>query len=61
MVYWQTFSKDVLVKAALAVKHKYPQALIVVCGDNDANGGGQQAANDAAKAVDGLVVNLNDD
>jgi hypothetical protein len=54
-------SKDVLVKAAKAVKAKYPQAKIVICGDNDAHGGGQRAANDAAKAVGGLVVNLNDD
>ena len=54
-------SKDVLVKAAKAVKAKYPQAKIVICGDNDANGGGQRAANDAAEAIGGLVVNLNDD
>jgi len=49
-------SKSQLLNAALAVKRKYPQVKIVVCGDNDADGGGQQAANEAAKAVDGYVV-----
>jgi len=45
----------------MAVKGKYPLAKIVICGDNDAHGGGQRAANDAAEAIGGLVVNLNDD
>lgn len=49
-------SKSQLANAAQAVKNKYPQALIVMCGDNDADGGGQQAAIAAAKAVNGVVV-----
>ena len=49
-------SKSQLANAAQAVKSKYPQALIVMCGDNDADGGGQQAAIAAAQAVNGLAV-----
>lgn len=49
-------SKSQLLNAAKAVKGKYPHALIVVCGDNDADGGGERAAIAAAKAVNGLVV-----
>ena len=49
-------SKSQLVNAAQAVKAKYPQALIVMCGDNDADGGGEVEANKAAKAVNGLVL-----
>ncbi|MBK6757836.1 MAG: toprim domain-containing protein [Moraxellaceae bacterium] len=49
-------SKSQLLNAANAVKGKYPHALIVVCGDNDLDKGGERAAIDAAKAVDGLVV-----
>jgi len=45
-----------LVITAKAVHHRYPQALIVMCGDNDLNGSGERVANDAAKAVGGLVV-----
>ncbi len=49
-------SKSQLLNAAKAVKGKYPQALIVMCGDNDLDKGGERAAIDAAKAVNGLVV-----
>ena len=49
-------SKSQLLKAAKAVKAKYPHNLIVICGDNDADGGGQRAAIEAAKAVNGVVV-----
>ena len=48
--------KGNLKAVAMFVRSKYPQALIVICGDNDADGGGQQAAIEAAKAVNGLVV-----
>jgi putative DNA primase/helicase len=50
------FDKGNLKAVAMFVRSKYPQALIVICGDNDADGGGQEAAIDAAKAVNGLVV-----
>ena len=49
-------SKSQLLKAAKAVKAKYPHNLIVICGDNDADGGGQRAAIEAAQAVNGVVV-----
>ncbi len=49
-------SKSQLLNAAKAVKGKYPQALIVMCGDNDLDGGGEDAAIAAAQAVNGLVV-----
>ena len=49
-------SKGQLVNAAQAVKSKYPQALIVMCGDNDADGGGEVEANKAAHAVNGVAV-----
>jgi len=49
-------SKSQLANAAQAVKAKYPQALIILCGDNDADGGGEVEANKAAKAVNGLSV-----
>ncbi len=50
------FDKGNLKSVAMFVRSKYPQAVIVICGDNDADGGGQSAAIEAAKAVDGLVV-----
>nr|WP_281722647.1 toprim domain-containing protein [Nitrosomonas nitrosa] len=37
-------------------RQKYPNAEIVICGDNDLNGTGQEAANRAAAAVDGFVL-----
>ena len=49
-------SKSQLLKAALAIKRKYPHALVVICGDNDADGGGQRAAIEAAQAVNGVAV-----
>ncbi len=49
-------SKGQLLNAAKAVKGKYPQALIVMCGDNDADKGGERAAIAAAQAVNGLAV-----
>jgi len=49
-------SKGQLTNAAQAVKAKYPQALIVLCGDNDADGGGERAAIAAAQVVNGLGV-----
>jgi putative DNA primase/helicase len=50
------FDKGNLKAVAVFLRGKYPKARIVVCGDNDADGGGQRAANDAAKAVNGFVV-----
>lgn len=50
------FDKGNLKAVAVFLRGKYPKARIVVCGDNDADGGGQRAANDAAKAVNGYVV-----
>ena len=50
------FDKGNLKAVAVFLRGKYPQALIVICGDNDADGGGQLAAHDAANAVNGLVV-----
>lgn len=50
------FDKGNLKAIAEFVRSKYPHALIVICGDNDADGGGQQAAITAAHAVNGLVV-----
>ena len=44
-------SKSQLVNAAKAVKAKYPHALIVLCGDNDADGGGEVEASKAAKPL----------
>ena len=49
-------SKSQLLNAAKAVKGKYPHALIVICGDNDADGGGERAAIAAAQAVNGICV-----
>jgi len=50
------FDKGNLKAVAMFVRSKYPQALIVICGDNDADGGGQQAAIEAAQAVNGYVA-----
>lgn len=50
------FDKGNLKSVAIFVRSKYPQAVIVICGDNDLDGGGQEAAIEAAKAVNGLVV-----
>ena len=45
-----------LEQAAQAVKVKYPGALIVIFGDNDSHGKGQEAARSAAAAVAGVCV-----
>lgn len=50
------FDKGNLNAIAVFVRSKYAQAVIVICGDNDADGGGQRAAHDAASAVNGSVV-----
>lgn len=50
------FDKGNLKEVAMFVRSKYPQAKIVICGDNDADGGGQQAAIEAAQAVNGYVA-----
>ena len=42
-----------LVYVARVIRGLYPQASIIVCGDNDANGVGQKAAIEAAAAVNG--------
>jgi putative DNA primase/helicase len=41
---------------AVFVRSKYPQALIVMAGDNDESGNGQASAHKAAKAVNGIAV-----
>jgi len=50
------FDKGNLKAVAVFLRGKYPQAKIVICGDNDADKGGELAANDAAKAVNGYVT-----
>ncbi|PPC91067.1 MAG: hypothetical protein CTY34_05300 [Methylobacter sp.] len=49
------FDAGNLAKVAQVIRRKRPAVQIVVAGDNDHSGKGQQAANDAAFAVDGLV------
>ncbi|MCW5599421.1 MAG: toprim domain-containing protein [Nitrosomonas sp.] len=44
-----------LLPVAQIIRRKYPDTEIVICGDNDINGVGQRAANEAALAVDGLI------
>lgn len=34
----------------------YPEANIIICGDNDVNGIGQRSANEAAVNVGGIVL-----
>ena len=51
-----SFSAGNLLSVANAIRVKYPKARIVICGDNDKNGVGQKAANEAAKACNGLVA-----
>lgn len=53
---WPTFaafSAGNLRAVALEVRHKYPLAEIVVCGDADRNGVGQAKAEEAASAIEG--------
>ncbi|MEQ1638656.1 MAG: toprim domain-containing protein [Methylococcales bacterium] len=49
------FDAGNLVKVAQVIRAKRPQVQIVICGDNDESGKGQEAAEQAAIAVDGLV------
>lgn len=50
------FSAGNLEPVARALRAKYPDLRIIVCGDNDASGTGQAAAHDAARAVGGRVA-----
>jgi phage/plasmid primase-like uncharacterized protein len=50
------FSASNLKPVAMALREKFPELTIVVCGDNDASGTGQRAAREAAKAVGGAVA-----
>jgi putative DNA primase/helicase len=45
-----------LLAVAQAIRRKYPEARILVCGDNDKSGVGQAKAREAATAVDAIVV-----
>lgn len=51
-----SFDKGNLLSVAKELRSKYPQATILVCGDNDKDGGGQEKAREAAEAVNGLVA-----
>lgn len=50
------FSAGNLLAVAQSLRARYPNATIIVCGDNDANGVGQTKAKDAAEAVGGVAV-----
>ncbi len=50
------FSAGNLRAVAEAMRRKFPEARIVLCGDNDVSGTGQRAALEAARAVGGLVA-----
>lgn len=50
------FNAGNLEPVAKALREKFPQARIVIAGDNDASGTGQQKAKEAARAVGGLVA-----
>jgi putative DNA primase/helicase len=41
---------------AKSFREKYPNAMLIVCGDHDQNGTGQAKATEAAESVGGLVV-----
>lgn len=49
-------SKDNLRPVAEALRAKLPSVRLVICGDSDADGGGQAKAREAAQAVGGLVA-----
>jgi len=51
-----SFSAGNLLSVSNAIRVKYPKARIVICGDNDKSGVGQKAANESAKACNGLVA-----
>ncbi|ACB35245.1 conserved hypothetical protein [Leptothrix cholodnii SP-6] len=50
------FSAGNLARVAVALRSKFPQARIGICGDRDDSGTGQAAAIEAARAVGGLVA-----
>ena len=50
------FDAGNLLPVARALRAKYPEARIVIAGDNDASGVGQLRAEEAARAVNGLVA-----
>jgi len=50
------FDAGNLEAVARALRAQYPQAKIVIAGDNDASGTGQRAAEAAARAVGGLIA-----
>ncbi len=50
------FSAGNLSPVAEALRTKFPELRIVICGDNDANGTGQRSAMDAARAIGALVA-----
>ncbi len=50
------FDAGNLPSVAAIVRAKRPDATIVICADNDTNGRGQQAAEEAALACDGLIA-----
>jgi putative DNA primase/helicase len=45
-----------LLPVAQVLRRLYPQAVIIVCGDNDAHGKGQKAAKEAANEVGGRFI-----
>ena len=49
------FTAGNLLPVAEALRGMYPEARIIIAGDHDANGTGQKAAMEAARAVGGLV------
>ena len=49
-------SKVELAPAALALRRRWPAASLIAGADRDADGGGEQAATDAMRAVSGLVA-----
>lgn len=55
-VVFVAFSAGNLSPVALQVRAHYPDNNIVICGDNDLSGVGQDAANDAALLIDGTVA-----
>lgn len=50
------FNAGNLQPVAVALRAKYPDAKIILCGDADQSGGGQMAAHKAAKTVNGVVA-----
>jgi putative DNA primase/helicase len=50
------FGKSNLLPTAQVIRRLYPKAEIIVCGDHDADGGGQRAAREAAAFVFGKVL-----